>query len=118
MDSIFFTRSEFKCKCGNCDFDAVDIELLHVLEDMRDHFDSPITINSACRCKEHNESIGGGTKSQHLYGKAADIVVRDVMPNEVHYYLTTKYPNSKGIGNYNSFTHIDVRKHKARWYNR
>ena len=108
----YFKREEFACKCG-CGFSAVDYELLTVLTDIREHFDSPVVITSACRCIEYNKSIGGTEHSYHTKGLAADIKVSGVSPERVHHYATEKYPNSKGIGSYELFTHIDVRDVKA-----
>ncbi len=113
MNNPHFLRSEFKCFC--CDFDVVDAELLQVLTDVREHFNKPVIINSACRCEAHNKIVGGSSKSQHLLGKASDIVVKGVHSWEVGNYLRVKYPNKYGIGEYDTFTHIDVRKDKARW---
>ena len=93
--SKHFSRYEFACKCG-CGFDTVDAELITVLEDIRGHFDRPVSINSAARCKEHNESIGGGKRSQHLLGKAADIVVKGIDPAVVYRYLERKYIEKSG----------------------
>lgn len=109
-----FDRDEFECSCG-CGFDTVDYELVEVLEDLREHFDAPVTVNSACRCKEHNEAVGGGAKSQHLKGRAADVNVHLVTPLCVQDYLLNKYPDKYGIGKYSSFTHVDSRGTKARW---
>ena len=114
MKSKYFRRKEFECSCG-CGFNTVDVDLLDVVEDVREHFDTPVTINSACRCVSHNHSVGGSAKSKHLLGIAADIVVLDVSPERVYNYLDNKYPNSKGLGSYSNFTHIDVRDTKARW---
>lgn len=108
-----FNRSEFACKDG-CGFDAVDVELLSVLEGVRSKF-GPVKINSACRCEDHNHSVGGTRKSQHVKGKAADIVLKSQDPIEIFDYLDRKYPNKYGLGDYDTFTHIDVRKKKARW---
>lgn len=113
--SKYFKREEFECSCG-CGFTAVDIELLHVLEDIREHFDSPVTITSGCRCATHNANVGGSVNSKHLKGIAADIQVKYILPVVVAMYLDTKYGDSKGIGRYETFTHIDVRATKARWY--
>ena len=110
----YFSRSEFACNCG-CGFSVVDVDLLDVLIDVREYFDSPLTINSACRCFGHNTYVGGTDKSKHLFGIAADIVVKDVTNERVQDYILNKYPNSKGIGVYKSFTHVDVRDGKARW---
>lgn len=110
-----FFRDEFACECG-CGFDNIDSELISVLQDARDWFNAPIGINSGCRCQAHNDSLPNSSKnSQHVKGTAADIVVHGVMPSTVQKYFETKYPNKYGIGRYRSFTHIDVRKFKARW---
>ncbi|EHO5970626.1 serine/threonine protein kinase [Salmonella enterica] len=114
MISKHFKRKEFSCRCG-CGQDTVDAELLVILEDVREHFGRPVIINSANRCPTHNKRVGGATRSVHLTGKAADIVVKGIAPDIVHAYLTTKYPNSYGIGKYNTFTHVDSRSVKSRW---
>ena len=114
FESKYFKRSEFACKCG-CGFSSVDVELLAVLTDLREHFGKPTSLNCACRCASHNKAVGGAAGSKHLHGMAADVVVRDVSPNIVAAYLENKYPNTYGIGRYNTFTHIDVRSSKSRW---
>ncbi len=114
LKTKFFKREEFACKCG-CGFSAVDAELLEVIEDVRSFFDSPTSINSACRCEAHNKSVGGKSDSMHIKGMACDIIVKDITNERVQDYLLEKYPNSKGIGSYDNFTHVDVRPTKARW---
>lgn len=108
-------RSEFKCKCGSCDYDTVDAELVDVIQDIRDHFGRPVTITSGNRCPAYNKTVGGASKSYHPRGRAADIVVKSTTPLDVYMYLESKYPNQYGLGSYNSFTHIDTRTNKARW---
>lgn len=114
--SPHFKRSEFACKCG-CGFAAVDIELVTALEYVRTHFKAPVTINSGCRCIDHNRAVGGETNppSKHTMGIAADIVVLGVHADRVADYLEQTYPDSYGVGRYNGRTHIDVRDTKARW---
>lgn len=109
-----FSRSEFACKCG-CGFDTVDTETIDVLDDLREAFEQPAHINSGCRCPAHNKSEGGTDKSQHVLGRAADVVVNNVNPLTVYAYLDSKYKNKYGIGSYSGFTHIDTRSYKARW---
>ena len=109
-----FTREEFECKCG-CGFDTVDAELLDVLEEVRVWFEEPVTINSGCRCVTHNENEGGKPNSQHLYGRAADIVVRNVPASEVYEYLNVRFPDDYGMKAYSTFTHIDTRTNRGRW---
>jgi len=113
--SPFFKRNEFKCKCGDCKFEAVDHELLVVLEDVRMWFDEPVTITSGIRCPDHNLAVGGAPDSQHVHGLAADIKVKDIEPEEVYRYLDTKYPTKYGIGLYSGWVHIDVREGRSRW---
>ncbi len=109
-----FFRSEFRCRC-ECGFATVDTELLKVLEVVRKRFNQPIKINSGCRCVKYNKYIGGTVGSKHLQGIAADIVVKNVSPDDVYLFLDSYMPNSYGLGKYKSFTHIDVRPIKARW---
>ena len=108
-----FSRKEFACKCG-CGFDAVDTDLLAVLERLRKLF-GPILITSGNRCQAHNLKVGGSTHSQHLYAKAVDIKVRKAYQEEVADVLEAMFPDAHGIGRYNEWTHFDVRKPKARW---
>ena len=114
--SKHFNRSEFECRCG-CGADTVDAELITVLEDIREHFNMPVHSSSGIRCKKYNatKKVGGGTNSQHLKGKAADITIDNISPLGVLNYLASKYPDKYGIGRYQSFTHIDVRADRARW---
>ncbi|EGT5658126.1 hypothetical protein JD793_004320 [Citrobacter braakii] len=69
-----FSRREFACKDG-CGFQALDKELLGVLEDTRTHFGAAITIDCACCCPAYNKAVVGAEYSQHLYGMVADIKV-------------------------------------------
>ncbi len=110
-----FSREEFKCRCGNCDYDTVDAELVIVLQQLRDHFLSPITITSGNRCPTYNSGVGGSKGSYHIRGRAADIQIKDVSPLIVQSYLKEAYPNKFGIGSYALFTHIDTRTKAGRW---
>ena len=109
-----FSRYEFKCKCGQCDFDTVDVELVQILQDIRDIF-GVVTITSGNRCAEYNRAIGGAVNSYHVRGRAADIQVLGVEPSAIADYLENAYPDRLGIGRYNTFTHVDTRTGKGRW---
>lgn len=102
-----FSREEMACKCG-CGFDTVDTELLNMLENVRGYFNKPVTITSGCRCIAHNESVGGRHNSQHLRGRAADIIVKGVEPDDVAAFLDTVMIRG-GVGRYSTFTHMDTR---------
>lgn len=113
--SPHFSRAEFRCKCLQCDFDTVDAVLLEVLESVRYYYDLPVIITSGCRCAAHNATVGGSANSQHLLGRAADIVVKGMSPDAVANYLEQTYPGRLGIGRYAGFTHVDSRNTAARF---
>lgn len=112
MISEHFARSEFACKC-HCGFNTVDAQLLEYLEKIRTHFNAPVTVNSGCRCPGYNKGIGGAKKSQHMFGRAADITVAGVAPVHVADYAESI--GVPGVGRYKNFTHIDSRDVTARW---
>ena len=111
-----FNRSEFTCKCGECDDDTVDTELVKIYQGIRDHFAKPVRITSGCRCSKHNASVGGAVNSQHKKGRAGDGQISGVSPYEISLYVENKYLSDHGgIGLYDTFIHIDTRTQKARW---
>ncbi len=110
--SKHFTRSEFACKCG-CGQDTIDAGLIFILEAIREHFDQPITISSGNRCPKYNRKVGGAKSSQHLLGRAADIQIKDVEPEDVHGYIHPWHRG--GLGSYQTFTHVDSRSTPTRW---
>ena len=112
-----FKVSEFKCNDGS-DTVLISDKLVDLLQNIRDHFGAAVTINSAYRTESYNKKIGGATKSQHVNGTAADIVVKGATPLEVAQYVEHIMPDSGGIGVYQSFTHVDVRTSRSRWDNR
>lgn len=98
--------------------DGADLVLVHpalmdLLDELRDHFGRPVTINSGYRSPSHNARIGGASQSRHKYGLAADVVVRDTPPSEVHAFLATRDPG--GLGKYATFVHVDVQGYGRRW---
>lgn len=107
-----FSRHEFACHCG-CGGDTIDWETLELVERIRAFYGAPITINSGWRCAAHNAAVGGAPASQHLVGRAADIVVEGVSPEEVYEMLDPIHEG--GLGRYDTFTHVDTRGYRARW---
>ena len=109
-----FKVSEFSCKDGT-DIIFIAPDLVYVLQKIRDHFGKALIINSAYRTPTYNNKVDGATYSQHLYGTAADIRINGVSPKDIASYAETLLFNTGGIGIYNNFVHIDVRKEKSRW---
>ena len=116
-----FGVKEFRCKDGS-DPVFVDMDLVKLLQQIRDHFGKPLTITSAFRTAAHNKNVKGATYSQHCYGKAADIRVQGVSVEDVADYAETLLKNTGGIGRYPvkkgrpaGWVHVDVREAKSRW---
>lgn len=51
---------------------------IYVLQPLRDYLKQPIKITSGYRCPELNKKVGGQPNSQHIDGKAADIITADL----------------------------------------
>lgn len=117
------SRSEFDCKCKkeNCETPEISMKLVELLQETVDYFAEErgeslwIRITSGLRCPEHNKLVGGSPRSQHLKGLAADVRLKNVQPLLVFNLISQWFQVSHGVGNYTTFTHIDVRKSRARW---
>lgn len=117
-----FTKEEFDCNDGS----EMPINVYHnivkvanQLQSLRDYICKPIQVNSAWRSEEYNASIGGVKNSQHIMGRAADIVIKGMTPIEVSKIIEELISKGDmlqgGLGIYSSFVHYDIRGTKARW---
>lgn len=109
-----FYSTEFDCKCNyvDCKLTKVDSRLVEYLQSKRESVKIPIKINSGFRCLKHNVNIGGAKNSFHTKGMAADIILNGAKIRDYLIY----FKDSKGLGIYNTFLHIDMRDVRARWY--
>jgi len=106
-----FSRHEFTCKCG-CGLNDIDHRIVHRLQVVRDILQVKITINSGCRCLNHNYNVDGKPASLHLIGKAADWSVED---EETLMEAGRMLANwSGGFRHYLDFIHCDLGP-KRRW---
>lgn len=117
-----FNTSEFDSKDGAKMPENVlknITELAKNLQVLRDTLGRKITINSGYRSVAHNKKEKGSPKSQHILGKAADIVVEGISPEKVAQTLEKLIGERKikqgGIGIYDTFVHYDIRGEKSRW---
>lgn len=117
-DIQYFTREEFRCKCGGkcCDgFPAEPAEAtVRALDEIRRRLGVPVTVSSGVRCKRHNANVGGVSNSQHLTGLAADLH-SSVSPQRMKEVAEAVLGNTGGLGLYSWGIHIDTRATKARW---
>ena len=118
-----FKQAEFDCNDGtpvpniykgNVQVLMEQLEILRVAVGQK-----PITINSGYRHAAYNRAQGGSPNSQHLVGKAADIVIAGMTPKQVAAQIESLIRAGKmkqgGLGIYPSFTHYDIRGTRARW---
>lgn len=105
-----FKIKEFRCKDGSDEI-KIDVDFVcDKLQKIRDHFNSPVTINSAYRTEAYNKKVGGAKSSYHMKGQAFDIVVKGVTPLQIAQYAQRIGIN--GIIQYNTFVHVDSRPAK------
>ena len=117
-----FTQREFKSKDGaSMPEDVLNNvqELACNLQTLRDFLDEPVKVTSGWRSPSHNKAIGGVKNSQHVLGKASDLKVKGIEPEDLYLIIesliTTKQMKEGGLGLYNTFVHYDIRGTKARW---
>lgn len=105
-----FSPRELACPC--CGEYYHDIITLNYIQNARDILGSPITVNSAHRCRKHNRKVGGALNSQHLK-IAIDVSIR----NRDRYKVLSalKEAGFTSFGYYNTFIHTDTRPGR-RWY--
>lgn len=107
-----FQIKEFACKDGT-DLIKIDDELVEKLQIIRSYYNKPVIINSGYRTNVHNKKVGGSANSQHLLGKACDIVVKGISPKTVGEFA--KKIGFTGVGIYKDFVHVDTRKNISYW---
>ena len=131
--SRHFSAWEFNCRCKKCESKPIALstllalELLHVSLAMEFKQWIVIDIESAYRCPAYNATIPGASpRSKHIQSIAADVkcyAISDdsqrakvqIPPWECADIMNILFPNSLGIGKYDTFTHIDTRERFARW---
>ena len=117
-DIQYFTREEFRCKCGGKYCNGFPVEpgeqLVRTLDAIRANLGVPITITSGIRCTRHNANVGGVSNSQHLYGIAADLH-SSATPARMKAVSEEVMGNAGGIGLYSWGIHVDTRPGCSRW---
>jgi len=75
-DLKYFTEKEFACKCG-CGENKMQPTFLWKLEQARGLAGIPFNITSGYRCSKHNKEVGGKPSSDHLTGRAVDVMAKN-----------------------------------------
>lgn len=129
-----FKASEFLCRHGLPKIgDPVWQNILQVaqaLEEVRDEVQMPIRVISGYRCEVCNKQCGGARQSQHLVGRAADIVIKGFSIDEIAQVIWRLMGDARipkgGVGLYYrgrptqgcGFLHYDIRGYMVTWRQR
>jgi uncharacterized protein YcbK (DUF882 family) len=73
----------------------------------------PLKVTSGFRCPAHNLAVGGAADSQHLLGKAFDILTSK--EQQFSFIAVAKTCGFRGFGLGSTFTHCDTRANPAEW---
>ena len=111
-DIKYFTREEFRCKCGGkyCNgFPAEPQEgMVRALDAVRAHFGKAIIPSSGVRCPTHNANVGGVSNSRHLSGKAVDFSVPGLSADMVLSYVQHRNGIRYAYAIDASYVHMDI----------
>ena len=109
-----FHDYEFRCRCG-CGLLCMAYCVLIGCQTLRNHFGVPCYPTSGNRCERHNANSNGAIHSQHLFGRAVDLVVPGVPVHDLAAAGMALIPAFRdgGIIQYphRGFIHFDVRPH-------
>jgi len=101
-----FKESEFMMDKENV-FNEMNTEFLCLLDDLRELVGEPLTVNSSYRSVAKNESVGGASNSQHLYGNAVDLSCNNGALRLKIVECAIELGLSVGVNKY--FIHVDNR---------
>lgn len=110
MESRFFKEYEWTCQ-DNCGANKVRASFLLKMDEAREIAQIPFVINSGCRCKAHNKSVGGSPTSSHISTDDSPCCAFDIaVPNSHARYVILSSLIKAGftrIGIAKTFIHVD-----------
>lgn len=115
-DVRYFTREEFKCKCGGqyCNGYPAEMQeaVVKIADAARAHFGKPAHVVSGLRCKKWNAHEGGVANSQHMYGEAVDLRIDGVSAEELRQFVSTQPGHRYSYCINSTNVHFDIPKGK------
>ena len=110
----YFTRAEFKCKCGGqfCDGYPAEMQeaVVKIADAARAHFGRPAHVISGLRCRQWNAHEGGVANSQHMYGEAIDLRIDGVGSEELRQFVGTQPGHRYSYCINSTNVHFDINK--------
>ena len=102
---VNFKPEEFEC--SHCQELKIHSSIVDLIQKAREDLGVPLSITSAYRCQDHNNSISTtGFNGPHTTGKAVDISVKDSQHRKQ--LITYFAPIVTGLGIAKSFIHVDL----------
>ena len=110
----YFTREEFRCKCGGryCNGYPAEMQeaVVKIADAARDHFGKPAHVVSGLRCRQWNAHEGGVANSQHMYGEAIDLRIDGVGSEELRQFVATQPGHRYSYCINTTNVHFDINK--------
>lgn len=110
----YFTREEFRCKCGGqyCDGYPAEMQeaVVKIADAARAHFGRPAHVISGLRCRQWNAHEGGVANSQHMYGEAIDLRIDGVGSEELRQFVATQPGHRYSYCINTTNVHFDIKK--------
>ena len=110
----YFTRAEFKCKCGGryCDGYPAEMQeaVVKIADSARAHFGRPAHVISGLRCRQWNAHEGGVANSQHMYGEAIDLRIDGVDSETLRQFVATQPGHRYSYCINSTNVHFDINK--------
>lgn len=113
-DIRYFTRAEFKCKCGGqfCNGYPAEMQeaVVKIADAARAHFGRPAHVISGLRCKQWNAHEGGKETSQHMYGEAIDLCIEGVSAETLQQFAAAQPGHRYSYCINSTNVHFDIPK--------
>ena len=103
----YFNYEEFDSPDIQGSGQLMDEKMLSMLDEVREMYGKPISINSGYRTIRHNAKVGGKSKSSHLKGLAVDIAC-STSRDRYNLLEALKSVGFNRIGIAKSFIHVDL----------
>lgn len=116
LEEFIFSQTAIRHGINNYPSEAIieNIQWLctKILDPLRERIRAPLYITSGYRCKELNKLVKGSDNSQHMEGKAVDIVCNTFTPKQLYNFIlyNTKFPYDQIINEFNSWVHISYNR--------